>query len=130
MRGDVAFRRLRQISRRAGGKQYLLGFGSYPLDRDRRKPFGRGGGFECGAVYGKSKLCGKPEGAQNAQGVLGKASLGVAHAADHTCFKVGLPVPRVAKPAHGGVCHCVHGKIASGKILLDPVGELHAVGVS
>ena len=74
-------------------------------------------------LQGKVQHGSKPQGPEDAQGVLVKAGLRPAHCADGPLGQVRLPPEEVLQPLAGGVGHGVDGKVPPGGILAQAAGE-------
>lgn len=78
----------------------------------------------------KVQAAGKAHRTQHAQGVLVKATLGIADSANQLALQVTLAVVAVDKPALGMPGHGVDGKVAARQIVLERGGTLHTLGMA
>ena len=76
----------------------------------------------------KVQTAGKAHRTQHAQGVLVKATLGIADSANQLALQVTLAVVAVDKPALGMPGHGIDGKVAARQIVLERGGTLHTLG--
>lgn len=75
----------------------------------------------------KVQAAGKTHRTQHAQGILVKATLGIADGTDQLSFQITLAVIAVDKPALGMPGHGVDGKVAARQIVLKRRRTLHAL---
>ena len=75
----------------------------------------------------KVQTAGKAHRTQHAQGVLVKATLGIADSANQLALQVTLAVVAVDKPALGMPGHGIDGKVAARQIVLERGGTLDAL---
>ena len=78
----------------------------------------------------KVQTAGKAHRTQHAQGVLVKATLGIADSANQLALQVTLAVVAVDKPALGMPGHGIDGKVAARQIVLERGGTLHTLGMT
>ena len=72
---------------------------------------------------------GKAQAAQDAQGILPKARVGVAHAAQHPVLQIVPAVEGVAQALARMIGHGVDGKVAPGEVLPEGAHEGDTVGM-
>ena len=73
---------------------------------------------------------GEAHGAEHAQGVLLKATVGLTHRADLATSQVTAAVVAVEQTANRMPGHRVHREVAPREVILDARGALHALGVT